>query len=381
MRQDLKLLAHLLVSTFLLFSAVADAGAAPVSKAGTPGLTIKVVTLAAGRLVITGSAAAAGVVVTIQGTRFAARANAQKLFSFNVLHRTPDCLVTLVTSTGSLRLTISDCGPQGPIGPAGPRGLQGIKGLTGASGPAGPPGTAGIRGPIGPPGPAGVEGERGIAGPPGAAGATGPKGPAGPSGPAGPAGPQGERGIAGAPGAVGPQGLAGSAGPTGPEGPRGVAGMSGPIGPQGPTGAQGPRGLAGASGAQGPTGPTGPAGPAGPEGPQGPRGEQGLAGAFADSISRTTVCSAAIAGSYVLISGFYYCSAVCDADETALTGHYQKRSGTTSALLEDRQVVPIYGQHALITGRSGYTADPRYPPNLPSFKEAITLVCTPRLSF
>ena len=66
---------------------------------------------AAGRLVITGSASAPGVVVTIWGTSLKSTAGADKKFSFNTDYRTSDCGVWLLTSTGRLRVLVADCGP------------------------------------------------------------------------------------------------------------------------------------------------------------------------------------------------------------------------------------------------------------------------------
>ncbi len=83
---------------------------------GTPGLTISVATIAAGKLVITGTASSPGIVVAIVGTTLKATADAQKKFSFNVDYRTPDCRVTLSSSSGAtvlgtLNFMLSDCGP------------------------------------------------------------------------------------------------------------------------------------------------------------------------------------------------------------------------------------------------------------------------------
>ncbi len=140
------------------------------TQVGTPRLTLKVVTLAAGKLVITGTAAAPGVLVKIQGTRFQTRANARKQFSFNVDYRTPNCRITLASPTGTLGLLVSDCGPQGVQGKRGPIGI------TGARGPAGP------QGPTGETGPQGAQGPQGPQGPVGAMGAQGPQGAEGPEG-------------------------------------------------------------------------------------------------------------------------------------------------------------------------------------------------------
>src|SRR4051812_16007502 len=97
-----------LAALFAIFPLVSAASA---TTTGTSGISVSVVTLAAGKLVITGTASTAGVQVRIQGTSITATADAQKKFSFNVDYRTPDCALTLATSTGTLGVLISDCGP------------------------------------------------------------------------------------------------------------------------------------------------------------------------------------------------------------------------------------------------------------------------------
>jgi hypothetical protein len=140
------------------------------TQAGTPRLTLKVVTLAAGKLVITGTAAAPGVLVKIVGTRFQTRANARKQFSFNVDYRTPNCRITLASPTGTLGLLVSDCGPQGVQGKRGPIGITGARGPTGPQGPTGETGPQGAQGPQGPQGPVGAMGAQGPQGAEGPAG-------------------------------------------------------------------------------------------------------------------------------------------------------------------------------------------------------------------
>src|SRR5688572_27209406 len=92
-------------------TAAAQAEPVVVARAGTPGLTVKIATIAAGRLMILGTAARPGVNVGIHGTTLRAVADAQRAFRFEVSYRTPDCRVRLTTPTGSLAVLISDCGP------------------------------------------------------------------------------------------------------------------------------------------------------------------------------------------------------------------------------------------------------------------------------
>ena len=90
---------------------------AAASAAG-PGITVTFANLAAGKLSITGTASQQGILVTIQGTSFTAMSNAQKQFVFNVVYRTPDCKLTLVTTTGTLPILVGNCGPTG-VNPKG----------------------------------------------------------------------------------------------------------------------------------------------------------------------------------------------------------------------------------------------------------------------
>jgi hypothetical protein len=167
-------------------------------------LAIQTATLQSGRLVITGTAAAAGTVVKIQGTSFESVANAQARFSFNVVFRTPDCIVVLTSPTGALTLLIDRCAPgvrsRGPWvdtvqyqrgdlvlfsgstwralranidkQPGGQtsnldwqvfaaRGPTGPQGLRGPVGPEGDQGDPGPKGDIGPQGPRGFKGDPG----------------------------------------------------------------------------------------------------------------------------------------------------------------------------------------------------------------------------
>ncbi len=81
-----------------------------LSTTGTSGLTLSTAAITQGQLVIKGTAAAANVVVTLDGT-FQATADAQARFSFSLNYRTPDCRVTLKTNTGTLAVLIGQCGP------------------------------------------------------------------------------------------------------------------------------------------------------------------------------------------------------------------------------------------------------------------------------
>src|SRR5882724_7227489 len=85
---------------------------APPSLAAS-GLTFSSIAITAGRLVITGTAIAPNVTVSIVGTAFTAKSNAQRNFGFNLNYRTPDCRLTLATSGGTLPLLIGNCGPAG----------------------------------------------------------------------------------------------------------------------------------------------------------------------------------------------------------------------------------------------------------------------------
>jgi hypothetical protein len=182
-------------------------------------LTIQTATIQSGRLIITGTAAAVGTVVKIHGTAFQSVANSQKQFAFNVVFRTPDCIVVLTSPTGALNVLVDRCapgvvprgawvstvtyqrgdlvyyggstwfylraninkapggqtstldwqvfaargatGPQGLAGATGPRGLQGLqgpRGFTGIQGLPGQDGDDGLPGDDGPPGAAGASG-------------------------------------------------------------------------------------------------------------------------------------------------------------------------------------------------------------------------------
>ena len=146
--------------------------AGPASAAGS-GLKLQTVTIAAGKLVVTGTTARPRVRVTIPGTSFQTTSNARSEFSFNILFRPDNCRLTLATNTGVTTALVSLCGPQGK---------KGARGLTGLTGPEGPDGLTGPEGPIRPSGP---EGTQGPAGPQGLQGQAGPRGPQGATGPQG----------------------------------------------------------------------------------------------------------------------------------------------------------------------------------------------------
>ena len=243
------------LSTILIVLAgQALAGAIPPqSTVGTPGISLKTAALVGGKLVISGTASSIGVVVRIRDTAFQAKANAQKTFRFDVLYRTPDCRVTLETSTGALTAMISACAP-GVV----PRGAWSASARYAAGDLVLDNGSTfrALRANVGKPPHASrlewqtfaARGAVGLRGPQGAQGAQGAQGPAGPTG------------------AKGDIGLTGPAGLKGDPGPAGLAGAKGEIGPAGPTGAKGEAG---------PAGPAGPRGSIGPAGPTGPKGEKG----------------------------------------------------------------------------------------------------------
>ena len=81
--------------TALLAVETAVGGSAAMAAAN---ITIQAATIQTGRLVIVGIAAAPGTVVRIAGTTFQATANAQSQFVFNIIYRTPNCIVVLLTN-------------------------------------------------------------------------------------------------------------------------------------------------------------------------------------------------------------------------------------------------------------------------------------------
>jgi hypothetical protein len=194
----------------LLAAETVMGGAAAIAAAN---LTIQTATIQSGRLIITGTAAAAGTVVKIHGTAFQSVANSQKQFAFNVIFRTPDCIVVLTSPTGALNVLVDRCAPgvvprgawvstvtyqrgdlvyyggstwfsrraninKVPNIPASSLDWQ----IFAARGATGPQGFAGATGPQGAPGAQGPRGFTGIQGPPGADGDDGPPGDDGPAG-------------------------------------------------------------------------------------------------------------------------------------------------------------------------------------------------------
>jgi hypothetical protein len=287
------------------------------------GLSVDLVSIVAGRLVITGTSKTKGLKVSIDGTKFSTTTDGKGKFAFNVLHLPENCTVELSTKQGVLPLLVADCGPQGEAG---------AKGKPGKTGPAGPEGPEGPVGETGPQGPIGMTG------------------PEGPQGPEGAEGPQGTKGLTmrsswsadiayvaddlverngsayvavvpslGADPETTPESwsLLAMRGDEGPQGADGPAGPQGPQGEAGPTGAEGPQGEVGATGPQGETGPQGPQGIVGPQGPiglTGPMGPQGLPtdGPFASTVIVEATCTPS--GGWVenpSQPGFYYCVAMC----------------------------------------------------------------------
>ncbi len=130
-------------------------------------LAVDTVTIRAGSLVVRGSAPNPGALVTIVGTAFQTKANAQEQFAFDVNYLPPTCRITLKSGAATLPVLVSNCGPTGPRGSKGPKGLAGPVGDRGATGPSGNPGAAGAQGPRGPRGPSGLKGPTGLKGPSG----------------------------------------------------------------------------------------------------------------------------------------------------------------------------------------------------------------------
>jgi hypothetical protein len=192
----------------LLGGKPAFAAELPVTRAGNPQIAVSTAAIAGGRLVIIGTANAAGRQVMIAGTSFRTSANAQKRFSFNIDYRTPDCQVTLQTSTGTLRVMVGSCGPVGVVYRGAWNGTASyvrndVASLDGSSWIAlrtsrnKRPGAAASAADWQ------LLAAKGAAG---ARGAVGVQGPAGPEGPIGPEGPAGQVGAAGPPGLPGPPG-------------------------------------------------------------------------------------------------------------------------------------------------------------------------------
>ena len=192
-----------------------------VSQVGSPRIAVDLATIAGGRLVITGRAATVGQKIFIKSTTFSAVANTKRVFSFNVDFRTPDCRVYLATTTGTLGLMISGCGPVGVLAYRGqwlPAALYAANDIVFAHGASwiakranrnkqpGFSATALDWQPVAAPGkqgPAGVIGARGPAGPPGPIGPSGAPGPRGEMGPVGSCGTNGTNGTDGRAGCSG----------------------------------------------------------------------------------------------------------------------------------------------------------------------------------
>jgi hypothetical protein len=186
--------------------------------------------LSTGRLQITGYATRSAL-VTIQGTAFKTTANPGRTFDFNLAYRTANCVVVLVTSTGSVAAPISNCtaglsarGAWSASTPYQPGDLALFQGTTwvalldnqgkqpnlySASTRSSRAAAAAVAywaafapgGDQGPRGPAGATGAAGLQGPTGIKGVTGLQGPPGPKGPAGD--PGADNNVAGQPGAPG----------------------------------------------------------------------------------------------------------------------------------------------------------------------------------
>ncbi len=82
------------------------------------GLTVKVVSLDAGRLVLKGTAAKANMTIRVVGTKIVIKSKGDKSFAIESDFRPDDCRLTLKTATGSLPLLVSGCGPKGDTGPS-----------------------------------------------------------------------------------------------------------------------------------------------------------------------------------------------------------------------------------------------------------------------
>ncbi len=185
-------------ATAALPLAVASLPAAAVEPAAAgAGLTVTTVELDGGRLVVKGTARAAGSTIRILGTSLTTKSVADKSFSFDTAFRPDDCRLTLKTAAGTLPLLVGNCGPKGDVGAKGPKGDRGAVGPAGPSGRPGADGKDGAAGPQGPIGPQGLPGIDGVQGPIGPEGPRGSDGLTGPQGPQGPAGPQGPEGTFG----------------------------------------------------------------------------------------------------------------------------------------------------------------------------------------
>jgi hypothetical protein len=227
-------------------------------------LTIQTATLQSGRLVIVGTAQSAGTVVRIQGTSFQATANAQRQFSFNVVYRTPECIIPLASPTGVLSVLIDRCAPGLVMRGAWISTAKYLRGdlvlFDGSTWLARRANTGKEPGGSTSAGDWQVFAERG------------------------------------------------------PTGPRGVAGATGPQGEQGPQGLRGPQGDEGPQGLKGNTG---------PEGPIGPQGAPGASGIFAGAVIEKKTCNTSETFDALPFEGYgdnYACVAACDVNDAAVTG-------------------------------------------------------------
>ena len=200
---------------FRCFGVAVLAGLLTASPANAANLTIDTATLDAGRLKIAGGAPP-GTLITIPGTAFQRTANAQGEFGFNIVYRTPNCIIVLASGPDRLSVLIDSCAPgvlnrgtwdngvqyqagdlvqrvgstwyalranknkqpgasgtgadwrlfaqRGPVGVEGPDGPQGVQGIQGPQGVAGPPGSQGPPGEDGEEGPQGEDGQAGDSG-------------------------------------------------------------------------------------------------------------------------------------------------------------------------------------------------------------------------
>jgi len=336
-------LAVLLMATTSLAANAAAVQQSAQAPAVAAGLTVKVATISAGRLVILGTARTPGALVKIDGTTLSAVADAQKVFRFDVNYRTPDCRLTLGTHAGKVSILIGECGPMGVV----PRGawvsnrsyVPNDLVYDGGSTYRALRSNANRR-PV-----TSVADWQMFAS----------HGAAGPAGPKGQAGAQGVQGVAGAAGPQGPQGDPGVDGAQGPVGPAGADGAQGPVGAAGP---QGPQGDPGAAGAQGPTGPAGPQGATGATGSQGPQGPAGPSGStlVQDGLGASTVANAPV-------NTTFSDTATCAAGKTllggggslAVTSGQSRRVGTVASYPSSTTVWTVTGVVITALG-SGVTA-------------------------
>jgi len=200
-----------------------DGGVPIIARAASgANLIIQKANLEGGRLVIVG-VATAGTTVRIQGSPFSQSVAAGRRFHFNVLFRTPDCQIVLVSDTGALPVLVSNCGPGvNPRGQWSSTSMYQIGDLVqfGGSSWVALRRNQNKRPDLNSSG----EDEWRVFAARGFPGRMGPPGPRGPSGPRGPKGDDGARGPAGPVGSAGPQGVQGPAGPQGPPGPAGQSG-------------------------------------------------------------------------------------------------------------------------------------------------------------